>query len=60
MTRKQVFVIAIATQLKDGCGEIVPGYTSGDIRAALMKSLPHYEGISVEERGDLEEWKGGK
>lgn len=55
--RKQVFVVTVETKLKDGCGNDVGGYISGDIRKALAKGLPHYDSISVDEKGDAEEWK---
>lgn len=58
MRRVQTFVVTIETPYKDGCGETVPGYIVGDIRSALLKGLPRYESITVDERGDTEEVKG--
>lgn len=58
MSRIQTFIVTIETPYKDGCGEVVHGYNCGDVRTALIKSLPRYESISVDERGDLEEVKG--
>lgn len=55
--RKQIFVVTVETKLKDGCGNDVGGYSAGDIRKALAKSLPRYGYLSVDEKGDAEERK---
>ena len=60
MMREQTFTITVATQRKDGCGNEVAGYNAGDIRAALLKALPHYESISVENVQIPGETEGGR
>lgn len=60
MMREQTFTITVETQRKDGCGNAVAGYNAGDIRAALLKALPHYESISVSEDTVSGETEGGR
>lgn len=59
MVREQTFVVTIERPYKDDCGELVEGFTPGDIRSALWRQLPiGVNSINVLERGDLEEVKG--
>lgn len=56
MMREQTFTITVTTQRKD----TVEGYNAGDIRSALLKALPHYEGICVTEETISGEAEGGR
>ena len=49
MKRIQKFVVTIETNDKDGCGEIIPAYSAGDVRSSLIRGLPTCESVTVEE-----------
>lgn len=47
--RKQTFTIEVCTKKVDGCGNEVKSLTPSDIRKALMRGLPYFDAVSVQE-----------
>jgi hypothetical protein len=47
--RKQTFTVEVYTKKVDGCGECIPPFTEGEVRAALSKALDRYDSVTVEE-----------
>lgn len=54
MRRTQTFVVTVEMPSKDDCGNETPPITEGEVRRALLRSLP-IDGVSVSENAEEKE-----